>query len=273
MPSQMPSGPLVTLLTDFGVSDGYVAAMKGAILTVCPGATLVDISHNVPAHNVRHAAFVLGTTFPFFPAGTVHVCVIDPGVGGARRAIAVQAAGQRFVAPDNGLLTAVLALGHYQAVELVEARFWRTATPSATFHGRDIFAPVGAHLAAGATLMDVGAPVENLQRLDSPAPIRCSDGRLLGHIAHIDRFGNAITDIPATWLGSDGEMACKVGGAIVPVSSLSYVSVPRGSLLALVGSHGFLEIAVREGSAEGTLGVRVGAPVTVWTKKPGASEF
>jgi len=267
----MRAWPLVTLLTDFGVSDGYVAAMKGTILTICPSATLVDISHDIPAHDVRHAAFVLRTTFSFFPAGTVHICVVDPGVGGARRAIAAQAGGQRFVAPDNGLLTPILDSGHYQAVELVEPRFWRTATPSITFHGRDIFAPVGAHLAAGATLGDVGVPADSLERLDTPAPVRCRDGRVLGHIVHIDRFGNVITDIPASWLVSDGEMACEVGGAIVPVSSLSYASAPRGALLALVGSHGFLEVAVREGSAEIALGVYVGTPVTVRTKNPNTS--
>lgn len=180
--------PLVTLTTDFGTRDPYVAAMKGVIATLCPPARIVDLSHELPAQDIHAAAFFLAGAVPYFPPETVHVIVVDPGVGTARLPLAVRAGGQYFVCPDNGLLTLVLRTLSLEAAYTIANPDFMRSNISATFHGRDIFAPAAASLAAGASIAEIGAPVEKLVPLDVPEP-RIAGGKVTGEIAHVDRFG------------------------------------------------------------------------------------
>ncbi|HZJ53150.1 MAG TPA: SAM-dependent chlorinase/fluorinase [Myxococcaceae bacterium] len=256
---------VITLLTDFGLEDGYVAAMKGVIAGIAPEARVVDVTHLVPPQDVPFARFRLLTVAPFFPAGTIHVAVVDPGVGTARRAVAIRCrSGSCFVGPDNGLLSGALeADPPLGAVELTEPRFWRTETPSATFHGRDVFAPVAAHLARGVTLEALGAalPPDRLVRLElqGPTPV---PGGAEGAVQAADRFGNLISNVPATLLPRDGAWSASIAGRTLP-GRRAYGDVPPGEALALVGSHGFVEIAVHRGDARHALGAGVGDPVQV----------
>ena len=182
--------PIITLLTDFGNQDGYVAAMKGVILSRAPDVTLVDITHAIAPQAVLQAAYVLAQAAPFFPTGAIHVAVVDPGVGSARRPLAIQTSTAIFVGPDNGLFTDVLDSGAVTAcVHLDRPRFWRD-DPSSTFHGRDIFAPIAAHLAQQVSLNILGTPINDPVRLLLPKPQRQPDGTLTGAIIHVDHFGN-----------------------------------------------------------------------------------
>lgn len=240
---------IITLCTDFGLRDGYVAAMKGVMLSIVSEVRLVDISHDIAPQSVREGAFVLNSAYAFFPSGTVHLVVIDPGVGGERRAVAVRAGEHLFVAPDNGVLEYVLrAEKDIEPVSLTRPAYWRDEV-SETFHGRDIFAPVAAHLARGVPLEDLGASLKELVRLDLPVPERQGDGTIIGHAIHIDGFGNVVTNIPASMLQGDERWKVVVGKRRIVGLSSTYASAARGDLIALIGSHGFLEIAVREGSA------------------------
>ncbi|MEA3407860.1 MAG: SAM-dependent chlorinase/fluorinase [Chloroflexota bacterium] len=239
---------IITLCTDFGLRDGYVAAMKGVILSIAPRARLVDISHDIAPQCVREAAFVLRSTYAFFPPGTIHLVVVDPGVGSERRAVAVRAGKHFFVAPDNGVLEYVLRQEEgIEAVSLTNATYWRGEV-SATFHGRDIFAPVAAHLARGVPLRDLGERVEDLVHAELPIPERRGDGTIIGHVLYIDGFGNVVTDLPASMLRGYNWRVTAGEKQIIGLSP-TYASAAKGELIALIGSHGFLEIAVREGSA------------------------
>ncbi|MEA3345148.1 MAG: SAM-dependent chlorinase/fluorinase, partial [Chloroflexota bacterium] len=264
----------ITLLTDFGLEDGYVGAMKGVILNIAPHAAVVDISHAVPAQDMRSAAWILYTAYRTFPEGTVHCVVVDPGVGSQRRAIGVRAGGYTFVAPDNGLLSYVLAREElHMAVELTNPRFHRH-TVSYTFHGRDIFAPAAAHLAQGVPLAELGPSVEGLVTWPLPRPERRPDGSLVGHILHIDHFGNCITDLRLSseedalvLTNPPGERAgplpiprrkvcLKVKEKALSGISRTYADGSRGEVLALVGSSDHLEIALVDGSAAQALGLK-----------------
>src|SRR5438093_1720880 len=186
--------PVIALLTDFGTRDHYVGAMKGAALSICPDATLVDISHDLPAHDVLAAALELAASYKYFPAGTIFLVVVDPGVGSIRRGIAAEAGDHKFVAPDNGVLTAVFdEHPPKRVVELSERRYARP-TVSRTFEGRDRFAPAAAWLAKGIELVALGRPAGDIQRLDLPRPV-VEAGRISGRVLHVDRFGNLITNI------------------------------------------------------------------------------
>jgi S-adenosylmethionine hydrolase len=255
---------IITLLTDFGLEDGYVASMKGVIAGIAPDARLVDVTHLVPPQDVAFGRFRLLTVAPFFPAGTVHLAVVDPGVGTARRGLAVQSkGGSFFVGPDNGLLTGALeADPAVTAVELTQPSYWRTPDPSPTFHGRDIFSPVAAHLARGAPLGSLGAaiPTDQLLTLQLPSWEKVPGG-LRGAIQAVDRFGNAITNVPGV-LVSDRPWSVQVAKRSVPGRG-TYGDVPLEQPLALVGSHGFVEIAVHGGDARSALGLRVGAGVRI----------
>lgn len=250
----------ITLLTDFGTADGYVAAMKGVIAAIAPGAAIDDASHDIDQGDIRAGAFTLGRYWRLYPAGTVHVVVVDPGVGGDRRAIAARVDDRVFVAPDNGVLSRVFAdVEPERVVALEEPAFHRTPV-SATFHGRDVFAPVAAHVASGVSLHALGPPVADPIRIGLPAPSR--DGRRVeGEVVHVDRFGNLITNIPGAW-ASDGDAVRVRDRDVVPVRR-TYADVDRGGLLALVGSLGLLEVSVRDGNAAERLGVGRGAAVTV----------
>jgi S-adenosylmethionine hydrolase len=241
--------PIITLTTDFGTQDGYVGAMKGVILAMAPAVTVVDLTHDVPRHDVQAAAFALAQAAPYFPDGTVHVAVVDPGVGGVRAALVMDDGRQRYVGPDNGVLS--MAVPQPRAVHAIEASGFRRGSVAATFHGRDVFAPAAARLALGAAVEEAGPP--RSPRTASPvAP---------GRVIHIDRFGNLVTDVPAARLAEG--VRVRVGRVMVKGLSTTYEAVPPGKLLAYVGSAGTLEIAVREGSAAKRLGVRRGARVRI----------
>lgn len=249
---------IVSLLTDFGLDDTYVGQLKGAILAVARHAILVDLTHAVAAQDVMGGAFQLWSAVEPFPAGAIHVAVVDPGVGSIRRAIALRAArGDIFVGPDNGLLVpAVERLGgEVEAVELTNPEFWRP-NPSATFHARDVFGPVAGHLAAGVRLARVGRPI------DAPArPFRLPrpEGQS-GQVVHVDRYGNLVTNLSSADLPARFQV--RIGAYLVPRAA-QYAAVPVDALLALVGSAGLLEISVRNASAAAIIGASRGTPVRV----------
>ncbi len=248
---------IVTLLTDFGLADYYVAAVKGVVLSEAPGVTLVDVSHEVPPGAIATASFLLAAAAPSFPPGTVHLAVVDPGVGSARRLLAVTAHGQRFLAPDNGLLTPWLAQGEVVAVERPDLV---RPSPGQTFHGRDRFAPLAAFLARGGTVGELGARVSDAVRLAQPPPERRS-GELLGRVVHVDRYGNLVTDLPSAWLV--GSFVAEAGGRRIETLASHYAALPAGQPGLVPGSLATLEISVRGQSAAALLAVGVGAPVRV----------
>jgi len=252
---------IITLTTDFGLADGYVGILKGVILGIAPDVRLVDLSHDILPQDVAAAAFVLARAAPYFPAGTVHLAIVDPGVGSHRRPLAVTTPAARYVGPDNGLFTAALAEPGAQAWELDRPAFWLPDV-SRTFHGRDIFAPVAAHLAKGAPIHSLGAAIPDPVRLEAAWPPRRSDGGITGRVIYVDRFGNLITDIPGGWVAGEG-WRCEIAGRRIDRVSTTYAAAPRGDLLVLVSSAGAVEIAVRDGNAAALLGVGVGAPVTL----------
>lgn len=252
---------IVTLLSDFGLADGYVGQMKGVLLAGCPSAALVDLTHLVPPQDVRSGAFQLWAAVGAFPAGTVHLAVVDPGVGTRRRAVAAQAKrGDCFVGPDNGLLLpAIERLGGLRrAVEIRPAH----PPPSRTFHGRDVFAPAAAWLARGERLDRLGPALASLDRsADFPVP-RAVAGGLSGEVLAADAFGNLVTNLPAARLPLRFDV--RVGRRLIRGGPHeSYAAVPRGEPLAIVGSSGLLELSVREGSAREALGARPGSRVSV----------
>ncbi len=249
--------PLVTLLSDFGTQDGFAAAMKAVILDIAPGVQLIDATHEIAPGDVEAGAWTLAQYWKLFPAGTVHLAVVDPGVGSRRRAIALSADGRHVVAPDNGLVSEVLAAAeHWSCVEIVEARYLRP-NPSATFHGRDVFAPAAAHLANGVSPERLGPSIDDPQRLTKEPPTR-APAEVRGRIAHIDRFGNLITDIPGDWV--DGSWRFVVGDSAVDIGFLrrTYSDAEEGALVAVIGSAGTVEVAARGASAARLLGASRG---------------
>ena len=261
---------IVTLLTDFGWADGYVGVMKGVILSIAPHTTLVDISHDVAPQDVRDAAYVLYTAVPYFPPDTVHLVVVDPGVGSARRAIAVRTAQGTFVAPDNGVLSYVLAANPPQvAVSLTNPQY-HLSQVSRTFHGRDIFAPAAAHLSRGVPITALGEPIRDLVTFPMPKAQARADGTLIGQVIHVDRFGNAITnlrrgDIP--WLYE--ATVVEIGEQVITGLKETYAQARTGEPLALIGSSGHLEIAIAGGNAAQRLNVYIGDEVRVRQKSDG----
>jgi hypothetical protein len=246
--------PIITLLTDFGTSDSYVAEVKGVLLSGAPGATLVDVSHAVPPGGIATASYLLGRTWRHFPKGTVHFVVVDPGVGSTRRAVAVERDGHFFVAPDNGVLTPVLGAG---------AMVWTLAEPegaSPTFHGRDLFAPAAARLAMGATLDQVGAAVLEPPVTITAAPPQYEGKKVHGEVLHVDRYGNLVTTFTPEFVPAYATLESE-DMAIGPIRR-TFTDVEKGELLAYWGSGGLLEVAVRDGSAARRLGIGVGGRVT-----------
>ena len=230
--------PIITLLTDFGTADGYVAEMKGVLLTLATGATVVDVSHEIGPQDVECGRLALARYWRRFPPGSVHVAVVDPGVGSARAALAVESDGRYLVGPDNGLLSPALLFRGARAVALPTS-----PTASPTFHGRDVFAPAAAALATGAPLATLGVPHDSAIVRRTPEPRRLADGGIEGEVITIDRFGNAVTNC----LGLRGG-SIEVGGASLPLRR-TYADTPSGAATALVGSSGLIEIAVRDGNA------------------------
>lgn len=254
---------IVTLLTDFGLSDVYVGVMKGVIAQINPTLKVIDLTHDIPPQNLAAARFCLMNAVPYFPEKTIYIAVVDPGVGSSRRGVAIEFAGGFLVGPDNGIFSGVISQNPaISAVELTNSFYWRTASPSTTFHGRDIFAAVGAHLASGVPLMELGTVI-NPESLVELAVVECreKDGSIEGCIQYIDRFGNLITNIPGN-LVIGKNWTVEIAGVNIS-GKKTYSDSPIGSLIALVGSHGWVEIAINNGNAQSQLQLNYGDQVKV----------
>src|SRR4051812_11443346 len=258
--------PIVTFTTDFGAHDGYVGALKGVVLSLAPQATLVDIAHGVPAGDVAAGAVALAQAAPVFPPGTIHVAVVDPGVGGARADLVVAAGDSFYVGPDNGVLS-LAARGPRQIYRIESSQFRRDPV-SPTFHGRDVFAPTAGRLAAGARAAHAGPSIDSIVGLAAP-PLHKKGGGGGGQVIHIDSFGNLITSLPAE-LMSAGAVGAEVQievegteGRFTPVFGRTFSDVPSGALIGYIGSGGQLEIARRDGSAAARTGAGRGTAVRV----------
>lgn len=259
----MSQNRILTLMSDFGLSDVYVGVMKGAIACCNTGVTVIDLTHQIPPQNIAAARFCLMNAYGYFPFGTVHVAVVDPGVGSSRRAIAIEFDGGFLVGPDNGLFSGVLSQSRaIAAVELTNRDYWRTPNPATTFHGRDIFAPVGAHLASGVSLLALGREIDMtcLVQLNLPG-LTFTDSEIVGCIQYIDSFGNLITNIPGSYVKGKN-WAAIIDDLTIPGGE-TYSNSAVGSALALVGSHGWVEIAVNCGNAAIQLKQDLGARVVV----------
>jgi S-adenosylmethionine hydrolase len=258
----MYSMPIITLTTDFGLADGYVGTMRGVILSIAPGTPLVDLSHEVPAQNIQAAAFVLYQAIPFFPPDTIHLVVVDPGVGSQRRALAVRTGQGMFVAPDNGVLSYVLAsVDVHEAVSLNNPAY-QLPEVSTTFHGRDIFSPAAAHLARGVPLSELGPRAINLVRLPIPQPEIGLESHVVAHVMHVDHFGNLILDVTAAALGDDASF--EVAGHTLEGLSQTFADVEPGQPVVYVGStREHVEIAIRDGHAARELGIGLGDQVLI----------
>jgi len=253
---------IITLTTDFGTRDWFVGTMKGVILGIAPRAAIVDITHEIPPGDIRAGAFALGASCRFFPKGTVHLAVVDPGVGGARKAIAVQTTKYFFVGPDNGVLSFALAREKIKSVRRLENPDYILHPVSRTFHGRDIFAPVAAQLSRGAAIRGSGPAQQDFIRLSWPKP-RVQRNRVAGEVVFVDRFGNAITNIESAVLNAPDRLEVFVGRKRLCQVKAFYQSVRTGQAVAVPGSSGFLEIAVNGGSAARRFGLNIGSRISV----------
>jgi len=268
---------IITLTTDFGLTDAYVAAIKGVILSINPEARLIDICHTIEPQNTAQAAFVLSTVYQFFPRKTIHVVVVDPGVGTERRVIILRTPQADFIAPDNGVLSYVIEQSSAKPIEVTtqqvelqpeletvavtKPEFWRSPV-SPTFHGRDIFAPVAARLSLGFPPGDLGETITSVTMLALGRPYQAADGSLVGHILHIDSFGNLITNIKSADL-PETEQAITIEIATQLISGLSGTYAEGKGLLALIGSSGYLEISLKGGSASDLLKAEIGNKVKI----------
>ncbi len=266
----MASGPrrIITLLTDFGTSDPFIGIMKGVILGINPGAVVVDLCHGTRAYDPAEAAFFLKTSYRYFPEGTIHLAVIDPGVGGPRRPLLAACQGHLFVAPDNGLLAPLAEEGGPLTVRAVTAARYFVHPVSATFHGRDIFAPVAAHLSLGVEPAAFGEQIDDYVRLHLPRPSPSGASSLRGEILHIDRFGNLISNIARADLERLAAerpitaLLARIAGSRVPIVAY-YAQVAPGAPGAVIGSSDYLEIFVHQGDASRFLGIGRGSEVVV----------
>jgi S-adenosylmethionine hydrolase len=262
----MATRPTIALLSDFGTRDHYTGVMKGVVLSICPEAVLVDISHDLPAHDIPFAARELAATYKYFPPGTIFLVVVDPGVGSSRRGIAADVGDWRFVAPDNGVLTAVLQeVPPKKVVELTERRYARP-TVSRTFEGRDRFAPAAGFLAKGIQLPALGRAVADYVQIELAQAVM-ADGEIRGEVVRIDRFGNVVTNVERRQCerltGTDGGLQIEVGGRSVDRVVSTFSEIGEGDVCALFGSTDHLECAAHATSAADVLGVAVGAAVRV----------
>jgi S-adenosylmethionine hydrolase len=254
--------PTITLTTDFGLTDHYVGAMKGVILSICPAAQIVDISHQVTPYEIAEGAYVLAQCWRYFPKKTVHIVVVDPGVGTARRPILAEAGGHIFIAPDNGVLGMIYAQEKHKVRLIGNARYFHQPV-SRTFHGRDIFAPAGAHVAKGVPPARVGRPIHDYLRPHFAAPERTGKHYWTGTILKIDHFGNVITnfrlaDFPQV---ETRPFELQAGPYVITRLAANYADATPGELFAIVGSSGYLEVSTGQASAAKILGCAAGAPV------------
>jgi S-adenosylmethionine hydrolase len=257
--------PLITLTTDFGLGSPYVAQIKGVILSICRNADLIDLTHAIAPQNIREGAVVLADTTGSFPPGTIHLAVVDPGVGTARRLIYAQIGGQRFVTPDNGLVSLIARRTLPERIIAIENPAWWLPNPSRTFHGRDILAPVAAHLACGVDPAELGPPSDRLVSLDCARPVK-SGANIRGEILYVDSFGNLITNITREEISALGDLARVVidcAGRTIFGLVPTYGAARPGEVVALFDSQDRLEIAVACGNAARQLGAQAGAVVHV----------
>ncbi|MGE0825711.1 MAG: S-adenosyl-l-methionine hydroxide adenosyltransferase family protein [Candidatus Binatia bacterium] len=260
-----PSPRIITLLTDFGTQDAFVSIMKGVILGINPQVHLVDLSHAVPPQDIQSGALILRSAVPFFPPGTIHVAVVDPGVGSLRRAILVETQRCFFIGPDNGLLSLAVATDSIvRIIHLTNTQYF-LSTVSSTFHGRDVFAPVAAHLSRNVPTEAFGPSVAAFEQFSLP-PVERTATQVAGCVIAIDRFGNLITNITAADLlpFPTARLSVSIGSVNLQGMASTYASVPVGTVVALINSWGMLEIAVRNGSAAQHLNAHAGA--LVWVK-------
>ena len=257
---------IITLLTDFGSKDHYVGVMKGVILDINPRAKIVDISHEVSPQNVVESAIILKNSYSYFPHGAIHVAVVDPGVGTKRKALLVSGGGYFFVGPDNGIFDLIREqVTDFKVFELNNPRFF-LETVSATFHGRDVFAPVAAYLSKGVPPLTLGRAIKTRRKLSLPKPI-LEKKQIKGTIIYIDGFGNLVTNINPGHLKSRRKgksFKVKIRKKIIPAISAHYQEVEKGDILCLIGSSGLLEISAREANARSLLKVKEGAEVVVF---------
>lgn len=256
---------IITLTTDFGLQDYYVSAMKAVMLGISPSSRFIDISHDIPPHDVMAAAWILNNSAFLYPENTVHLTVVDPGVGTSRRPVALKVNNQFFVGPDNGLFTLVIQDYDYEAVELNNSDFWAIDTPSSTFHGRDIFAPVAAHLAEDHNLSKFGDTVDELYKYKWAIPVADRDG-VQGWIIHIDRYGNLITNIGEQLIREhigEGSYNIYVGNTKIREIVDTFASVSEGEPAAYIGSSGMLEIAINKGDAKQMLDIEKGSQISI----------
>jgi S-adenosylmethionine hydrolase len=274
---------VITLTTDFGTSDGYVGVMKGVMLGISPQSIIVDISHAIEPQSVRQASFILHTSWRYFPDNSIHLAVIDPGVGSHRRAVILKTPSAYFVAPDNGTLSYILyeleslhgSHGYpgshkvtlhniprdCEAISVTKEEFWRHPV-SSTFHGRDIFAPVASHLSLDIPISEFGEKIDSLYAFPIPVPFKDAMGHMVGHIIHIDRFGNLITNLRSSDIPA--------GGAAVEISNQRIDSTNRyytqgSGLMAIIGSNDYLELSIKDGSAAAILGAHIGDTLKIFS--------
>ncbi|ACF14167.1 protein of unknown function DUF62 [Chloroherpeton thalassium ATCC 35110] len=251
----------IVLLTDFGLSDTYVGIMKGVIAGIAPNAKVIDLTHDIRPQDVRHGAYALKIAAPYFPAETIFVAVVDPGVGSNRQAIAVRANNQTFIVPNNGLLSHIVHEYGTESIVLLENERYRLKTISSTFHGRDIFSPAAAHLAHGVEFADLGRPLANeeLVLFAPPKNEPLNQNSWRGEIIHIDRFGNLISSLTAEEISQESSnWLFSICNATVSKLSKTYTEVAEGELVAYIGSDGFLEVGMRNGHAAERLRARLG---------------
>jgi S-adenosylmethionine hydrolase len=259
---------IITLTTDFGLQDYYVSAMKGVILQETPDARLIDISHEIPSQDIMAGSWVLKNSAMLFPSGSVHLVVVDPGVGTSRKPVALKIKDQYFVGPDNGIFSLLTQDEEFEAVQLTNQSYWRS-NPSTTFHGRDIFAPVAAHLCNGVELTKLGDTIESLQTYRWAVPIADKDG-IQGWVIHIDKFGNLITNVSGNLIKDviqSNDVKLYVGNTILNEIKSTFGTVPEGEPVAYIGSSGMLEIAINKGDAKQMLGVQKGAQISLVLQK------
>jgi hypothetical protein len=257
--------PVITLLTDFGTKDHYVASMKGVILKINPRCRLIDITHQVPPHDIQEGAFVLANAYSYFPKGTIHLAVVDPGVGGARKPLLLVTENYCFVGPDNGLFTMVTQNESVEQIIALDKKKYHLSKVSTTFHGRDVFAPIAAYLSLGIKPNALGHKIDALYWLGFDGPF-IREGRLLGEILHVDTFGNLISNIDEGKLSRfirGRPLVIRVGGKTIRDLKKGYWEGEKGELIALLGSGGFLEISVREGNAQRILKAKRGDPIQI----------
>jgi S-adenosylmethionine hydrolase len=260
--------PIITLLSDFGTKDHYVASMKGVILNINPRCLLIDVTHQVSSHDIREGAFILANVYSYFPKGTIHLSVVDPGVGGLRKPVLLVTQNYYFVGPDNGLFAMIAQKERVKQIIVLDQRKYHLSKLSATFHGRDIFAPVAAHLSLGIKPFAFGHKIESLEGLGINRPV-IKEGKLLGEILHVDIFGNLVSNIDERRLFrfiQGSSFVIQVGRKTIRGLKRGYWEGKKEEPIALFGSGGFLEISLREGNAQKALKVKRGDPIEISTK-------